>query len=102
MVLAIENDAMFRSEVLESDKPVLVDFFATWCGPCRMVSPVVDEIAEERADTLKVVKVDVDEVPSVAAAYGVMSIPTLMVFRGGETVNTQVGAMPKARIEAML
>ena len=102
MVLAIENDAMFRSEVLESDKPVLVDFFATWCGPCRMVSPIVDEIAEERADTLKVVKVDVDEVPSVAAAYGVMSIPTLMVFRGGETVNTQVGAMPKARIEAML
>ena len=62
----------------------------------------IDEIAEERADTLKVVKVDVDEVPSVAAAYGVMSIPTLMVFRGGETVNTQVGAMPKARIEAML
>ncbi|MBQ1728897.1 MAG: thioredoxin [Oscillospiraceae bacterium] len=102
MVLAIENEAMFRSEVLESDKPVLVDFFATWCGPCRMVSPIVDEIAEERADTLKVVKVDVDEVPSVAAAYGVMSIPTLMVFRGGETVNTQVGAMPKARIEAML
>lgn len=102
MVLAIENEAMFRSEVLESDKPVLVDFFATWCGPCRMVSPVVDEIAEERADTLKVVKVDVDEVPSVAAAYGVMSIPTLMVFRGGETVNTQVGAMPKARIESML
>ena len=102
MVLAIENEAMFRSEVLESDKPVLVDFFATWCGPCRMVSPIVDEIAEERADTLKVVKVDVDEVPSVAAAYGVMSIPTLMVFRGGETVNTQVGAMPKARIESML
>ncbi len=102
MVLAIENEAMFRSEVLESDKPVLVDFFATWCGPCRMVSPVVDEIAEERADTLNVVKVDVDEVPSVAAAYGVMSIPTLMVFRGGETVNTQVGAMPKARIESML
>ncbi len=102
MVLAIENEAMFRSEVLESDKPVLVDFFATWCGPCRMVSPIVDEIAEERADTLKVVKVDVDEVPSVAAAYGVMSIPTLMVFRGGEAVNTQVGAMPKARIESML
>ena len=102
MVLAIENDAMFRSEVLESDKPVLVDFFATWCGPCRMVSPIVDEIAAERADTLKVVKVDVDEGPSVAAAYGVMSSPTLLVFRGGETVNTQVGAMPKARIEAML
>ncbi len=102
MVLAIENDAMFRSEVLESDKPVLVDFFATWCGPCRMVSPIVDEIAAERADTLKVVKVDVDEAPSVAAAYGVMSIPTLMVFKGGEPVNTQVGAVPKAKIEAML
>lgn len=102
MVLAIENDAMFRSEVLESDKPVLVDFFATWCGPCRMVSPIVDEIAVERADTLKVVKVDVDEAPSVAAAYGVMSIPTLMVFKGGEPVNTQVGAVPKAKIEAML
>ncbi|MBQ2602993.1 MAG: thioredoxin [Oscillospiraceae bacterium] len=102
MVLAIENDAMFRSEVLESDKPVLVDFFATWCGPCRMVSPIVDEIAAERADTLKVVKVDVDEAPSVAAAYGVMSIPTLIVFKGGEPVNTQVGAVPKAKIEAML
>ena len=102
MVLAIENDAMFRSEVLESDKPVLVDFFATWCGPCRMVSPIVDEIAAERTDTLKVVKVDVDEAPSVAAAYGVMSIPTLMVFKGGEPVNTQVGAVPKAKIEAML
>jgi len=102
MVLAIENDAMFRSEVLESDKPVLVDFFATWCGPCRMVSPIVDEIAAERADTLKVVKVDVDEAPSVAAAYRVMSIPTLMVFKGGEPVNTQVGAVPKAKIEAML
>ena len=102
MVLAIENEAMFRSEVLESDKPVLVDFFATWCGPCRMVSPIVDEIAAERADTLKVVKVDVDEAPSVAAAYGVMSIPTLMVFKGGEPVNTQVGAVPKAKIEAML
>ena len=102
MVLAIENDAMFRSEVLESEKPVLVDFFATWCGPCRMVSPIVDEIAVERADTLKVVKVDVDEAPSVAAAYGVMSIPTLMVFKGGEPVNTQVGAVPKAKIEAML
>ena len=102
MVLAIENDAMFRSEVLESEKPVLVDFFATWCGPCRMVSPIVDEIAAERADTLKVVKVDVDEAPSVAAAYGVMSIPTLIVFKGGEPVNTQVGAVPKAKIEAML
>ncbi len=102
MVLAIENDAMFRSEVLESDKPVLVDFFATWCGPCRMVSPIVDEIAAERTDTLKVVKVDVDEAPSVAAAYGVMSIPTLIVFKGGEPVNTQVGAVPKAKIEAML
>ena len=102
MVLAIENEAMFRSEVLESDKPVLVDFFATWCGPCRMVSPIVDEIAAERADTLKVVKVDVDEAPSVAAAYGVMSIPTLIVFKGGEPVNTQVGAVPKAKIEAML
>lgn len=102
MVLAIENDAMFRSEVLESEKPVLVDFFATWCGPCRMVSPIVDEIAVERADTLKVVKVDVDEAPSVAAAYGVMSIPTLIVFKGGEPVNTQVGAVPKAKIEAML
>lgn len=102
MALMIKNEAMFRTEVLESDIPVLVDFFATWCGPCRMVSPIVEQIAEEKAGIVKVVKVDVDEVPSVAQQYGIMSIPTLMVFKGGNVTAERVGAMPKAQIEAML
>ncbi|MBQ7460227.1 MAG: thioredoxin [Oscillospiraceae bacterium] len=102
MALMIKNEDMFRAEVLESKLPVLVDFFATWCGPCRMVSPIVEQIAEEKAGVVKVVKVDVDEAPSVAQQYGIMSIPTLMVFKGGEATATRVGAMPKAQIEAML
>ena len=91
MVTMIENEVMFRTEVLESDKPVLVDFFATWCGPCRMVAPIVEEISAERSD-IKVVKVDVDEVESVAQAYGIMSIPTLMVFKNGEVTAQRLGA----------
>ena len=101
MVLAIENEAMFRSEVLESDKPVLVDFFATWCGPCRMVSPIVDEISAERPD-IAVGKVNVDEQPELAGKFGVASIPTLVVLREGRIVRQSVGAMPKARILALL
>ena len=101
MALMIDSEAMFRSEVLESDKPVLVDFFATWCGPCRMVSPIVEEISEERSD-IKVVKVDVDEVESVAQTYGIMSIPTLMVFKNGEVTAQRLGVAPKEAIEEML
>ena len=91
----------FQNEVLNSEKPVLLDFWAPWCGPCRMVSPVVDEIASERGD-ITVGKVNVDEQPELAAQFGVMSIPTLVVMKGGKVVNQMVGARPKAQILAML
>lgn len=91
----------FDELVLSSGKPVLVDFWAPWCGPCRMVSPVVDEIAEERSDIL-VGKVNTDEQPELAAKFGIMSIPTLLVFKGGELSNKAVGARPKDAILALL
>ena len=91
----------FKQEVIGSDKPVLVDFWASWCGPCRMVLPLVDEIANERSD-IKVCKVNVDEQPELAAQYRVMTIPTLMVFKDGEIVNQSSGAKPKKQILGML
>ena len=96
--LTMEN---FQSEVLNSDKPVLVDFWASWCGPCRMVSPLVDQIANENQE-VKVGKVNIDEQPELAGAFRVMSIPTLMVFKDGKVTKTTVGARPKAAILAML
>jgi thioredoxin 1 len=90
------------AEVLGSGTPVLVDLWAAWCGPCRVVGPIVDEIAGERAESLDVFKLDVDANPEVAMRYGVNSIPTLLVFRDGEEVGRVVGALPKARIEAQL
>lgn len=91
----------FAQEVLQSDKPVLLDFWAVWCGPCRMVSPVVDEIAEENPD-IKVGKVNVDEQPELAQKYGVMSIPTLIVFRDGQAVNQSVGARSKSALLSLI
>ena len=91
----------FQNEVLDSEKPVLLDFWAPWCGPCRMVSPIVDEIAAERGD-IKVGKINVDEQPELAGRFGVMSIPTLVVMKDGKIIHQAVGARPKAQILAML
>ena len=99
MVTAITKDN-FQAEVLNADKTVLVDFWASWCGPCRMLSPVVDEIAAEHPE-LKVCKVNVDDEPELAGQFGVMSIPTLLVFKGGKLANQSVGVRPKDFIVAM-
>ena len=95
------NKNNFQEEVLNSDKPVLVDFWAPWCGPCRMIMPSIEEIAEENED-IKVVKVNVDEDPELANQFGVMTIPTLYVFKNGQAVNHRSGAMPKEQILALV
>ena len=96
------NDNNFQAEVIESDVPVLVDFWAPWCGPCRMVAPVVEEIAKERGDQLKVVSLNIDDNQNTAIAFNVMSIPTLILFRNGEAAKTVIGAYPKHKLEAEL
>ena len=95
------NKDNFKEIVMNSDKPVLLDFWASWCGPCRMVGPILDEIAAERED-IKVCKINIDEEPELANEYQVMSIPTLMVMKNGEIVKQAAGARPKAQILAML
>ena len=94
--------ANFEEEVLRSDKPVLVDFWATWCGPCRMLAPVIAQIAEEQEGIIKVGKIDVDEEPELAIRYGISSIPTLKVFKNGQLVKSSVGVIPKSMIEDLL
>lgn len=96
------TDANFKAEVLDSEVPVLVDFWAPWCGPCRMVAPVVDEIAAQYGEKIKVVKVNTDENSAIATEYGIRSIPTLMIFKGGQKVDMVVGAVPQTTLSDTL
>jgi thioredoxin 1 len=99
MAVGKVSDATFETEVLKASGPVVVDFWAEWCGPCRMIAPALDEIQNALGEKVKIVKLNVDENPGVASKYGIMSIPTLMIFKNGELASRQVGAAPKAKLE---
>ncbi len=99
MAVGKVSDANFDAEVLKATGPVVVDFWAEWCGPCRMIAPALEEIAGALGDKVKIVKLNVDESPAVAQKYGIMSIPTLMIFKNGEMASRQVGAAPKQKLE---
>ena len=100
MATSKTNDQNFKADVLESEKFVLVDFWAEWCGPCKAIAPSLEEISEEMKDKLKVVKVNVDENPTVSQSYSIRSIPALMIFKNGEKVSEKMGALPKSALQA--
>ncbi len=100
-VITLDN-TNFNNEIEKNDKPLLVDFWASWCGPCRMLSPIVDEIAEEKTEEVRVGKVNIDEQPDLAEQFGVMSIPTLILFKDGKPVAQSVGVQPKENIISMI
>lgn len=100
--IAYVTDDSFEDEVLKSSQPVLVDYWAEWCGPCKMIAPILDEIAEEYADKLKVAKLNIDENPATPPKYGIRGIPTLMLFKDGEVEATKVGALSKSQLTAFL
>jgi len=97
--LGVATDGNFEGEVLKSDKPVLIDFWAPWCGPCKAIGPLVEEIAAEYQDKIKVMKLNVDDSQKVAVNYGVRSIPTLIIFKGGKVSDTLIGLVPKEKLE---
>ena len=94
------NDQKFKEDVLESKEPVLVDFWAEWCGPCKAIGPSLEELSEEMATKLKIVKINVDENPSTSQAYGIRSIPALMIFKDGHKISEKMGALPKSALES--
>lgn len=98
----IVNESNFDTEVLKSAVPVLVDFTASWCGPCRALAPLVDQIADEYAGRVKVAKLDLDDAPAIASKYGIRGVPTLLIFKKGQVVDQQVGVVPKAKISELL
>ena len=102
MAVGKVSDASFEADVLRADGPVVVDFWAEWCGPCRMIAPALEEISGALGDKVKIVKLNVDENPAIAAKYGIMSIPTLLLFKNGEIADRQVGAAPKQKLHAWI
>tara|TARA_R110001606_G_C14992140_1_gene605923 strand:+ start:145 stop:465 length:321 start_codon:yes stop_codon:yes gene_type:complete len=102
MAISQVNDSSFEAEVLNADKPVLVDYWAEWCGPCKMIAPILDEVATDYGDKIKIAKVNVDENQATPAKYGIRGIPTLMLFKNGQLVDTKVGALSKSQLTLFL